>query len=192
MKKLALLATIAAVVWYFFHTPDDSRYFSTKEAVYSVMVLNGNAMLNGKAQLYYGGTQVIKGIEYHKFATIFDPHLGIPNEYLLTRLTENGIFARAMDNRENAPEYPLLSFPINRGIEWYDQLRGYWLHSRTFRIGSCATPSKTYHQCVHVVASRNLGELHENRTTVYAPDVGLVKMSYSDRNRTIEITRRAN
>lgn len=195
MKTFAFLTIVAAVVWYFSRTSPgdgvaDSRYFSTKEGTFDVVIQNGVSEIHGEAKLHYGGTTVVGGTEYHKFATVFEPQLKIPTERVLTRVDESGIYSRIMDNQEDRAEYAVLTFPIDPRSEWRDHLRGYWLENQAHPLNSCWTPHKVYRQCVRVSSKGRLGRLHENRTTVYAPDVGLVKLTFFDSKRNIEMTRR--
>jgi hypothetical protein len=189
-----LIGVFAA--WFYFHTPPTpaaSRYYSTREALFDVTVATPNSLYSGTAKMQYGGTATFNGFEYHKFTFVFEPKLGMPDEYLFTRLTEDGIYARTFAPKKEAPEYPIVPFPLKAGHKWHDMINGYVRENRMLRIQSLETSTKVYPQCVHIQSSAHYGRTSESRTTVYAPDVGLVKMLYSNASekRSIEMVRKA-
>jgi hypothetical protein len=196
MKAILGFLIGAFVVWLYFHappTPVPSRYYSTKDALFDVTVATPNSLYSGTAKLTYGGTATFNGFEYHKFTFVFEPKLGIPDEYLFTRLTKDGIYARTIAPKKEAPEYPIVAFPLRAGNEWNDMIHGYVRTNRMLRIQSLETSTKVYSQCVHIQSSAHYERTTESRTTVYAPDVGLVKLFYTNSRakRSIEMVRKA-
>ncbi|QIF03644.1 hypothetical protein [Roseimicrobium sp. ORNL1] len=196
MKTILGFLIGAFFVWFYLHTPpipEASRYYSIKEALFDVTVATPNSLYSGTAKMQYGGTVTFNGIEYHKFTFVFEPKLGMPDEYLFTRLTEDGIYARTFAPKKEAPEYPLVPFPLRAGNEWQDMINGYVRKNRMLRIQSLETSTKVYPQCVHIQSSGHYDRTAMSRTTVYAPDVGLVKMHYTSggEKRSIEMVRKA-
>lgn len=196
MKTILGFLIGAFTVWFYLHTPptpEASRYYSTRGAKFDVTVATPNSLYSGTAKMHYGGTVTFNGFEYHKFTFVFEPKLGIPDEYLFTRLTEDGIYARTVAPKKEAPEYPIVRFPLMAGTEWQDMIHGYVRKNRMLRIQPFETATKIYPQCVHIQSSAHYDKTSEHRTTVYAPDVGLVKVLYTNsrEKRSIEMVRKA-
>lgn len=192
MNKFLIFLIAALVAWFYFHTPAGARYYSTEEAEFDVKVVTASATHTGGAKMHYGGTTTFNGLEYHKFTFVFEPKLAMPDEYLFTRLTENGIYARTFSPNKPAPEYPVIAFPLRSGNKWHDMINGYVRENTLVNIGSCYTPAKTYRRCLHIQSRATTPGYEESRTTVYAPDVGLVLMDYKNHRsrRSIEMVRK--
>jgi hypothetical protein len=196
MKTILGFLIGAFAAWFYFHTPpipEASRYYGTREALFDVTVATPNSLYSGTAKMQYGGTATFNGFEYHKFTFVFEPKLGMPDEYLFTRLTESGIYARTFAPKKEAPEYPILPFPLRTGSEWNDMIYGYVRKNKISRIESLETSTKVYPQCVHIVSSGHFGGSSGHLTRVYAPDLGLVKMHYTNarEKRSVEMVRKA-